>query len=201
MIKSLPLLSFILWLLSSSQSYAQTLTPQADESQQVQWLTAYGLSFGGADKVESLYNPYDDSFATSGLAPLGAGAALPLAQLPLSLEAMVSVHFDHAEAQQGDANLGYKTIDLLSFYRQGAHRFGLGFSHQLNPRFKTEHSYADEAMRFKDSTGTVAEYNYHYSQGTALGIRLTDIRYTPLQGDSQRRINGSNLSIFIKTFF
>ena len=202
MIKTLAYFMLTSCLLLSSLGYAQTLKhgPESDD-QHIQWLTAYGLSFGGADKVESLYNPYDDSFTTTGLASLGAGAALPLAQLPWSVEALLSVHFDHADAVQGNANLDYKTLDVLSFYRQGAHRFGLGFSHHLNPSFKTDNSFAEQAVRFNNTTGTVAEYNYHYSRHTALGIRLTDIRYTPSNSAQQRRINGSNLSFYLKTFF
>ncbi|WP_339670121.1 hypothetical protein [Dasania marina] len=196
MLKTLAHLLLLIGLLPSAQSYAQTEDNSASE---IQWLAAYGLSFGGADKVESLYNRYDDSFETSGLASLGAGVALPLARLPLTLETLVSVHFDNAEAKQGDANLDYKTIDVLSFYRQGAHRIGLGFSHHLNPRFKTNNGLTDEAARFNDTTGTIVEYNYLYAHSSALGVRLTDIRYTGSQ--QGQRINGSNISIFIKTFF
>ena len=183
----------------SANGYAQS--SNTDDADLFQWVASFGYSFGGADVVASEYDPYDDSFYTTGLASLGAGGDIAIKNTPLSLQGMVTVNFDNAEAQQGDATIDYKTIELMSFYQQGSHRFGIGLSHHLNPSFKADVNFTNEALHFEDTTAAMAEYNYLYNKKTAIGMRLTDITYQPSNFSEADSIDGSNLSIFIKTFY
>lgn len=165
------------------------------------WVASYGLSFGGPDAVTNQYNPYEDRFEITGLASLSAGGDYQLKHSPLSIQALVAVHFDNAEANKGDANFDYHTFDVLGFYNLGHHRFGVGITHHLNPTFNAKTSRGNQMTHFEDTLGSMVEYNYLYDKKTAVGLRFTEIKYRSLTNNQRETIDGQNLSLFIKTFF
>ena len=187
------------WL--TSQAYGQMEPRPALSHDLFDWVASYGFSFGGADAVKSQYNPYQDNFETTGLASLSAGGDFKVKNSKLSLQVLASVYFDSAEAGNGDANLDYHTIDILSFYDLGKHRFGIGISQHLNPSFTINDSQAEQVTHFKNTLGTLAEYNYLYDKKTAVGLRFTNIDYEPLHNSQDQTVNGENISLFIKTFY
>ena len=173
-------------------------TTKNSKHSMLSWVTSYGVSLGGAEKIRSLYNPYLEQLEITGLAFLGIGAEVKLKHTPFSLQTIINTQFDQSDAQRGDANFDYHTLDTLAFYRQGKHRFGMGMTQHYNPRFYFDNQ-AKQATRFKNTNGSMLEYNFRYNKKTAVGLRFTKIRYQPLA--SRHSIDGSNINLFIKTFY
>lgn len=150
--KRMCLLLCSFWLFNQAYGQVTDTTPLHSNSKDLfNWVASYGLSFGGADAVKSQYNPYQDSFEVTGLASLSSGGDFKVDNSHLSLQVLASVYFDNADANNGDANLDYHTIDILSFYDIGKHRFGVGISQHINPNFNVNNSYTDQATQFKNT--------------------------------------------------
>jgi outer membrane protein with beta-barrel domain len=142
-------------------------------------LLSLGVTYGG-DKLATIsYDDGDDVDIHGGdLVLFGIGA---LHQFGNNWEAQPSVNyqFDRANARNGDATFDRIPLDLLGFYRVGAHRFGGGITYHLNPKFDSDFDFAggDGTVDFDNAVGAVVEYDYFFNEHVSLGLRYTSIKY------------------------
>lgn len=188
----------------SSLSYSQqalSLEAQTQDSS-FQWVTSLGFSFGGAEATKVQYDGNHNEIEAGGPVYMGIGGDYSIGDSAFSVQGMLASQFDSADADNGDASLVDRTeFDLIGFYGAGIHRFGMGLTHHISPKFQTEQASNNESTRFNDSTGLILEYNYRYSPATAVGVRLTDINYSSSELSDKSTIDGDNIGFFIKSFF
>lgn len=160
-----------------------------------------GLTHGG-DKIATIeYEDGDDAdIRAGGLFLLGLGVDYrftPSWELQLTL----NYQFDRANAENGDASFHRMPIDLLGFYRQGAHRFGGGLTYHMSPEFEADFDSLDDniSVDFDDALGLVLEYDYFFNDSLSVGVRYTTIEYEI--SDYSEEVDGSYFGLMLNGYF
>ena len=179
-------------------AFAQNTVP---DNLGAHFLLTGGLTYGG-DKIAKIEYDNGDNvdIRGGGLLLIGVGG---LYRFDQNWEAQLSLNyqFDRANAKNGDATFDRFPVDLLGFYRMGAHRFGGGITYHMNPTFDSNFDIANGKQRidFDDAVGAVIEYDYFFNDSISLGARYVNIKYKSpdISGD----LDGSYGGVFVNGYF
>lgn len=180
---------------------ANAETPVNDADLGAHFLLTGGLTYGG-DKIAKITYTNGDSvdIRAGGLLLIGGGGVY---QFNNNWETQLSINyqFDRANARNGDATFDRYPIDLLGFYRIGAHRFGGGVSYHLNPTFDSDFDLVNgkQKIEFDNAVGAVIEYDYFFNNSIALGARYVNIKYK--SSDISGSVDGSYGGLIFTGYF
>ncbi len=165
------------------------------------FLLTGGLTYGG-DKLATIEYQHGDNadIHGGGLILVGAGGIYRFNQ---NWETQLSVNyqFDKANAKNGDATFDRVPIDLLGFYRMGAHRFGGGVTYHINPKFDSDFDFSGgkQKIEFDNALGAVIEYDYFFNDSISLGVRYASIKYK--SSDISGNVDGSYGGLLVNGYF
>ncbi|PCJ16450.1 MAG: hypothetical protein COB04_10865 [Gammaproteobacteria bacterium] len=144
-----------------------------------------GLTVGGDELVTVEFEDGDDgTVEAGGFLLFGAGVKYRFENSPLEVQTTVGYHFDSENAENGDVGFSRIPLDVLGFYNTGNHRFGAGITYHLNPELSMDFdsdvmvSGNGDSIKFDNSIGLVADYNYLFGNNVAVGVRYTSIEYS-----------------------
>lgn len=164
-------------------------------------LLTFGVTYGG-DKLATIkYTNGDDvDLHGGGLVLFGIGAVHRFSE-NWEAQASINYHVDRANARNGDATFDRIPLDLLGFYRVGAHRFGGGVTYHLNPKFDSDFDFSggDGSVDFDNALGAVIEYDYFFNKHISLGARYTHIKYK--SADIVGDVDGSYGGLMLNGYF
>jgi len=121
-----------------------------------------GLTVGGDTIAKVEYSNGDSAkIKGGGLVQIGAGLQFKPATQPFSVLATINYHVDDASAKNGSARFDRVPIELLGFYHFRGWRFGGGWRHVINPRFKADFDYQPTiTVHYKDADSLVLQAGY-----------------------------------------
>ncbi len=160
-----------------------------------------GLTYGG-DKLATITYTNGDNVDIhgGGLILFGAGGVY---RFEKNWETQLSINyqFDKANAKNGDATFDRFPIDLLGFYRSGAHRFGAGVTYHINPKYDANFDIANgkQKVDFDNALGAVIEYDYFFNNSVSLGVRYANIKYK--SSDIAGSVDGSYGGVLVNGYF
>lgn len=136
----------------------------------------FGGLTGGGDKLATVRfsDGSTESINAGGLVHLGLGFVWQPVLTPLSVQATIGWHGDTITADNGDLRFTRVPIELLGFVHPAPNvRIGGGVRWVTSPELKTDVAGLNDSIRFKDTTGAVAEAGYRFGQRTWLNLRYT----------------------------
>ncbi len=117
---------------------------------------------------------------------------------------------DNLYGENGDAHINVQVFDVFYRLKHNRHQFGIGRTLHLNPEYEDSvEGYEDFAIKFNGVSGYCFDYSYRVGRVSYLGIRHTNMSYTPylLQYGGQEQpvdnieIDASSTGIFFNSRF
>jgi hypothetical protein len=140
-----------------------------------------------------------DSISAGGGAKFAAGFQSPVGDDDsASVRLVLGYLTDSVDAYNGDADISTVTFDAMYIFNSGSHRFGIGPTVHINPKYSDNVAgYAPLDIEFDNAVGLMFEYGYKVTPQFEVGARWTNIEYTK----NSATLDAGGIGIFLSNGF
>lgn len=125
------------------------------------------------------------------------GALIAIPGVAFRTQITIGYHADIVRATNGDITFSRIPLDIIPTWEFEKHRMGLGLTYIFKPKLDTDDIKGIEDVNYSETLGTLIHYQYKFSQKFSIGVRYTEVKYSPV-GDASVSTNGSHMGLSLE---